>query len=298
MNVRYVGVFAALLMSSAAPALAGPVPSGSNSEDLVTSAGDLNTPYATTHQNDLPAGTYTQSQPGGSASAAASVIALNTPVPILDMTAFASVGDIGGGASASADGFTRYSFVVSGPAATASLHIAADGLLSFDPFNASGQGGGNVTFRVEEQNNPFLLVNQSYFLNATNISGIPSDFHCTDSLNALVPSCSVGFTVNGDFLVDTNTVYNVLLNGSVGVSATRSFAFQGTGANSGSVMLDPTFSVTGPFTIQLSDGFGGGVNLPAVGSGGAPEPDAWALMLLGFTGIGAALRWRPGLRAA
>jgi PEP-CTERM motif len=41
------------------------------------------------------------------------------------------------------------------------------------------------------------------------------------------------------------------------------------------------FSISDPlYTITLSDGFGNGI------AGGVPEPSTWAMMLLGFGGVG------------
>jgi hypothetical protein len=50
------------------------------------------------------------------------------------------------------------------------------------------------------------------------------------------------------------------------------------------------------FTLTLADGSSVGNALPGAGAG-APEPAAWALMIVGFGGMGAALRRRRSARA-
>ena len=64
-----------------------------------------------------------------------------------------------------------------------------------------------------------------------------------------------------------------------GQAATFSGSFtQSTFAN-----VDPTFTVSGPYTIEVSPGFGG-VSVNNVG--GVPEASTWAMMILGFAGVG------------
>jgi hypothetical protein len=50
----------------------------------------------------------------------------------------------------------------------------------------------------------------------------------------------------------------------------------------GSAWVDPFFDAPGGYTIITSDGIG---NLPLLASP-VPEPSTWAMLLLGFTGVG------------
>jgi len=69
-----------------------------------------------------------------------------------------------------------------------------------------------------------------------------------------------------------------------------------TGFNSLGLYLLDDVSVTGPPPVEcetrIACGGGGG------GEGGVPEPESWALMVLGFAGLGAMLRRRPRLQTA
>jgi len=58
-------------------------------------------------------------------------------------------------------------------------------------------------------------------------------------------------------------------------------------ANDVNITHPNTFAILGPTPERGPGGDGGG--LPTSG-GGVPEPDAWALMILGFGGVGAVLR--------
>lgn len=62
------------------------------------------------------------------------------------------------------------------------------------------------------------------------------------------------------------------------------------GFNSGSIYFLDDVSVTGPLAGEID--LPGGPTFPGGGGGAVPEPQTWALMLMGFAGIGAALRRR------
>jgi hypothetical protein len=64
---------------------------------------------------------------------------------------------------------------------------------------------------------------------------------------------------------------------------------QFTGFNSYGLYVLDDVSVTGPLAGEI--GPGGGSTHP-IGGGGVPEPATWALMLMGFGGIGVAMRRR------
>jgi len=71
-----------------------------------------------------------------------------------------------------------------------------------------------------------------------------------------------------------------------GASGAKFFGFVGSGVS----------SVT--FSNGVSDDFAAGDVFTSQSGGGVPEPAAWAMMLVGFAGLGAALRRRQALAGA
>jgi hypothetical protein len=275
---RHAALLTAFLMSVAAPALALPpqLPGGTNEADIGMAAGDITHPFATFNQNNFVAGDYSHSLAVGTGSATASISALNMPTPHLDALASVTSGPTGslGFGNADAQGFTNYSFLVSG-VGDAPVTINASGSAGFSSLQTGGQGGANLLLRIREGDNglngPLIL---DEFLNLNEVGGVCRTI------------CSDSFSVNSVFLLHTNTIYMVHMD----VTASL-FGGGPPGTNTAYANIDPTFTVHGPFTIQLSDGFGGGINLPGAGAS-VPEPASWALMVIGFGGLGAALRRR------
>jgi hypothetical protein len=116
------------------------------------------------------------------------------------------------------------------------------------------------------------------------------------ALDDFVTDVGVGFGVGGDgqlhpyslsTAIYSNTIYEIDMSAIVEI-----FNYAGTTAASASAWLDPqiSFTLSNPdgdlslYSLQLSEGI-----FPA---GGVPEPASWALMLLGFGGLGAAMRAR------
>lgn len=94
---------------------------------------------------------------------------------------------------------------------------------------------------------------------------------------------SLNFSVSKNVPLFTNTVYDVMMEAAVYGEA----GIRGGSPDSLKVKtsvfayVDPMFTVNGPYTIEVSPGFGG-VSVNNVGSGSVPEPSVWALMLIGF----------------
>jgi hypothetical protein len=282
---HHTGLLTALLVGFAAPALASPppLPGGTNEADIGVAAGDLTHFFTTYNQNNFVAGDYSHSLTVGTGSATASLTALNTPTPHLDALASVTSGPVGsfGSGNAGAQGFTNYSFAVSG-SGDAPVTINASGGVGFTSLQTGGQGNAKLLLRIREGDNNLsgqLIVDE--FLNLDEIGGVCATI------------CSESFAVNSDFLLHTNTIYTVHMDVNAGL-----FGGGPPGTNTAYANIDPTFTVHGPFTIEMSDGFGGGINLPG-GGGSVPEPANWALMLVGFGWLGTALRRRrAGLSAA
>ena len=165
----------------------------------------------------------------------------------------------------------------------AAVTINAFGSAGFSSLQTSGRGSVSTRFRVVEGQNGGLPIVFDQSISFGEVGGV-----CQTSLSEVVASCAQSFVLNRDFLLHTNTLYTVHLDATASWLGGAS-AFSPLGTNSAYANIDLTFTVHGPFTIQLSDGFGGGINLPSAG-GGVPEPASWALMVFGFGGLGAALR--------
>ena len=89
---------------------------------------------------------------------------------------------------------------------------------------------------------------------------------------------SFSWSTNQDYTFQTNTRYDVVLETEVQSSAQRS------GTASLSAFVDPTFTIDSPnpdlFQIVFSEGI---TNSP---TSAVPEPSTWAMMILGFVGVG------------
>ncbi len=87
-------------------------------------------------------------------------------------------------------------------------------------------------------------------------------------------------TNDQDYTFQTNTRYDIVLTTEVVSSAHRS------GTASLSAFVDPTFTIDAPdpdlFQIVFSEDI---TNSPDV-TNAVPEPSTWAMMLLGFAGVG------------
>ena len=82
---------------------------------------------------------------------------------------------------------------------------------------------------------------------------------------------SSGFSVNETHTFRLGDVYTITMDASAGVSF-----------GDASSWIDPFFSAPAGYTIMTSDGIG---NFP-LSTSAVPEPSTWAMMILGFSGIG------------
>jgi len=82
--------------------------------------------------------------------------------------------------------------------------------------------------------------------------------------------CSRSFSDDSQYIFNTNVVYSVQLSAGVTVISEPG------NPESASAFVDPTFGVPTGYSVVTSAGIGNGV----------PEPSTWAMMLLGFAGLG------------
>lgn len=188
---------------------------------------------------------------GGSTSAFRFHTAL-TPAPFFEMTAAASTpgyipgtGYVGG-ASATAHFTMQYQIYIAGQPGVVHTHINALGAVTTE---------GNVA--VLRIGNSYASVGNYTWSTAAGNGGTGLDF-----------------AVNGNYAFLTNTIYNVMLEGTV-------YAGCGLEACSASnrTMIDPVFTVPDGYQIQLSPGVGNSI-------AAVPEPSTWAMIILGFAGVG------------
>lgn len=210
-----------------------------------------------------------------------------------------------------------YSGTVSGffsdPALSGSI-IALDGSLT--PLNNSatavttGFGTNDITWGSTPGSSHIAFIGDTF-------SGVSSGqtFHLgtliysngTSGLNTLIFGSSFHLITGGvaDELV---TSMSILTTANTGLSAARDADFVGfsgltstfnvfEGATSsielfGRIVGDPQLQLT---SIALTPGVGGG--FIGHGLGGVPEPETWAMMILGLSGVGLALRRRRAIAA-
>lgn len=282
-------LFALMLCAAATPALAVTPPPGTNEADLQVGSGDATHVFTQSNENHFAPGVYVMSSSGGTSAATSTLSAVNSPVPFLDSQVSITVGDAAtlSGARAIAQGFTNYSLVVGGSGDTL-MRLVASGGVGATSFQTAGTGSASLTFRVRETNNGPILFDQSFFFEV-------SPQGCLDEANPHgFSSCTLGFAVDSDVLVHTNTVYDVHMD--VTSSVQGGAGNVGPGTDTLFAKIDPQFSVQAPFTLALSDGFGGASVTPA--PGGVPEPQTWAMLILGLGLAGTALRARAPRGAA
>jgi hypothetical protein len=111
------------------------------------------------------------------------------------------------------------------------------------------------------------------------------------------------FNVGGDFL-GFGTTFD---DGNVSGSGTAFYFFAPGAFGAAGVYTTDNWPINGPPIASEDNGYGccvgnaGFATLTVSGAPdvtGVPEPEAWALMILGFTGAGAALRRRRSIRFA
>jgi len=135
------------------------------------------------------------------------------------------------------------------------------------------------------------LVNDISTLDVNTENAAPVVLGTPDVTGSVAGGFTGGFDEHGIYSFVTFTRYVVTLQLRINAYVN---GFGGTDSISG--FVDPTFAVApgvanaGDYNFFFSDGIGN--TPPTGGGGGVPEPSAWALMLVGFGGLGAALRGR------
>jgi hypothetical protein len=164
----------------------------------------------------------------------------------------------------------------------------------------STSGPGGYLYNIGGTGAPALtmpqLLTQSINIQQANAANAIIDVYVTQSdltsLNSSLLSAFTSNTLQGLASATISSYYSTT-NALFGGTLLQSSVFNGTGVFTGANALN----VTGPWseTVRYSLNFNGGVgsnfngtaNLRAV-----PEPATWAMMLLGFGGIGFAMRRR------
>jgi hypothetical protein len=189
-----------------------------------------------------------------SADGSASVQSTATPLPAITATATANATALG--AEAFSD--LGYAFHISGPASNSlSVNILAAGSL----FSGSGS----------TQSTDFLSVAGTTIVggfasNATSIGG--------NNNGSFTKSATIsGLTNDLDYFIDMNVTALVHPSGTATGTATTFLDPY--------LFLDPSLVALG-YSIITSDGIGNSLTVNA----GVPEPSTWAMMILGFSGLG------------
>jgi hypothetical protein len=111
---------------------------------------------------------------------------------------------------------------------------------------------------------------------------LQASLHITGNAGDIINQATNGagsWTVNGSYQFQANQLYTVLM-GVTGVAETGGAG----GASTYSATVDPMFDIVDPnfiglYTLEFSPGI--------LNASAAPEPSTWAMMILGFAGIGA-----------
>lgn len=170
----------------------------------------------------------------------------STATPLPAMTATATANAIASHAFGNLD----YWFAISGPVSdqTASVNVSANWSL----FSSSG---------ATMQSTDFMRVNGATIVNASSFGG--------DNNGAFTTSTAVsGLFYNHDYLIEMNVT---ALVHPVGTATAFLDPY---------LFLDPSLVAQG-YSIVTSDGIGNSLTVNAV-----PESSTWAMMILGFFGLG------------
>jgi hypothetical protein len=184
-------------------------------------------------------------------SGSASVQSTLTPLPGFTATTTNATAN---GSEAFAN--LNYWFQISGPASsgTGSVNVSATGSLFSDTFSPSGS--------LVIQSTDLLRVNGATIVNTTSTGG----------------NHNGAFTANGTV---SSLFFNVNYFIEMNVTALAQLSGTATTFLDPYLSLDPDLMAQG-YTILVSDGIG---NTPTVNAA-VPEPSTWAMMILGFAGVG------------
>jgi hypothetical protein len=227
---------------------------------------------------------------------------INAPTQQL-LPAGAGVGDLTypifeyqAGATASAYGTLEYQLIVNGSTPTVAVQIKADASLRGSPTLAARENL-SAAFSIANVLNDSVSINYGPGGSTTTIGAgyvsTPAPYIDAEG----IPEYSVagGITEDGVYTLNTDQRYNVsesiLLTDSITTSTSENRFSNGVivlgGGVIDSISLDPSFAIVAPdpsqYTIVLSPGVGA--------SGAVPEASTWAMMLIGFAGLGF-MGWR------
>jgi hypothetical protein len=188
--------------------------------------------------------------------------------PSAVVTAQAAVGQ-GADVGAQAHVYYTYQFIVSGP------------------VNASVPVNVNATLAATESGSgPYAVAGASIYVEDTKTGMAAAGWAAQGVCAAVGTSCQFGGSdvISQTIYVPTDDAINVFLNANVSttdyLAGTSLFA---TASVDPTFTIDPTFLTTNP---GYALAYGPGVLA-------APEPDAWALMIVGLGLVGLTVRQRP-----
>lgn len=241
-------------------------PQHSGVDQAITGQGTLSYSGSATLQSDgsfsIPPSNYT---PGATASG--SLTFSETPSPSLTMSGTAwTVGVNGANAQVNiGNANLNYTMFIEGPTPTVQVKVDAHGAVTVSSIAAGGS-------------NDFATV---YF-------GVAGQFFNTATVGTGNGLITNSFDNTNTYVLSTNYAYSLDLYGHLQVSVSGN---QGGGTSTFSGWIDPTFTIVGDnadaYTISFSPGIGNSM-------GAVPEPSTWAMMMLGFAGVGfMAFRRKP-----
>jgi hypothetical protein len=170
----------------------------------------------------------------------------------------ADVSTHGQGAQMIAHGFGGYYFTIKGaPGTSAHMLIAGSGAVS---TATASQNSASLYFGTPLGN---TLIGQACASSVVSCGGVANSF-----------SFSSAFTLQ------TNTLYNLQFNLDVIAYTPNGGADHQFGYVDPIITFDPAFGPGTGFQLLISD------NLGNTAVGAVPEPSTWAMMLLGFAGVG------------
>lgn len=206
------------------------------------------------------------------------------PMPTVSSQAILSSPSINGGSpGVSAVSSIGYYMYIVGTPGSVSVNVTANGSASLSAGSPGLVGewataGFNVyqTYSANGQ----VVNGGSVVSDGVNIS--PGAGVSSNVSGSYSTGYSGAFNENGTYSFQTNALYFVSLEADVygllsgNVAADRGYS--GDLSFNGYASVDPTFNVPQGYSILLSEGIGNGV----------PEPSTWAMMLIGFGGLGLA----------
>lgn len=241
--------FLSMILLAGAAATAAFIPSRVEAVPDATWGGFVSVATPQGSLNTTISGYGNNSVSSPTASASASVQSVPTPLPGITSTATANADANGSEAYA----YLWYYFVISGPSSNSlSVNVLANGSLSSDVGTTSSA----------MQSTDFLRVAGSTIVNATSLNGNNngafSAYRTLTGLSSDVP-----------YFIETN------------VTAIAHPSGTATAFLDPYLSLDPSLVAQG-YSIITSAGIGNSLTVNSA----VPEPSTWAMMILGFAGVG------------